>query len=103
MSVLDELPPGRTPIVTRRVPDERAEEVWDFVRAQVKQERQAYVVYPVIEGTKDDQPELDFPSDEPAGDRSASPNETCRTTRKKTDAELFPSAVQEANSKPGWD
>ena len=46
VSVLDELPPGRTPIVTRRVPDERAGEVWDFVRAQVKQGRQAYIVYP---------------------------------------------------------
>ena len=37
LSVLDELPPGRTPIVTRRVPDERADEVWDFVRKQVAQ------------------------------------------------------------------
>jgi len=59
-SVLDELPPGRTPIVTRRVPGERAEEVWEFVRKQVAQKRQAYIVYPIIEGTKDDQPELDF-------------------------------------------
>jgi hypothetical protein len=40
MSVLDELPPGRTPIVTRRVPDERCEEVWDFIRKQVKLGRQ---------------------------------------------------------------
>ena len=48
-SVLDELPPGRTPIKTRRVGDERADEVWDFVRKQVKAGRQAYVVYPVIE------------------------------------------------------
>ncbi|HEX4037429.1 MAG TPA: ATP-dependent DNA helicase RecG [Acidobacteriaceae bacterium] len=60
LSVLDELPPGRTPIVTRQVSDERAEEVWDFVRKQVKKGHQAYVVYPVIEGPKDDQPELDF-------------------------------------------
>ncbi len=60
LSVLDELPPGRTPIVTRRVSDERADEVWDFVRKQVKKGHQAYVVYPVIEGSKDDQPELDF-------------------------------------------
>src|SRR5258706_5649305 len=59
-SVLDELPPGRTPVVTRRVPGERAEDVWDFVRKQVAQKRQAYIVYPVIEGAKDDQPELDF-------------------------------------------
>lgn len=48
-SVLDELPPGRTPIETRRVSDERAEEVWQFVRKQVSAGRQAYVVYPVIE------------------------------------------------------
>src|ERR1700675_2165784 len=35
LSVLDELPPGRTPVVTRSLPDERAPEVWDFVRKQV--------------------------------------------------------------------
>jgi ATP-dependent DNA helicase RecG len=59
-SVLDELPPGRTPIVTRRVAGERQEDVWEFVRKQVAQKRQAYIVYPIIEGAKDDQPELDF-------------------------------------------
>ncbi len=48
-SVLDELPPGRTPITTRRVSDERADEVWQFVRKQVAAGHQAYVVYPVIE------------------------------------------------------
>ncbi|HVW76269.1 MAG TPA: ATP-dependent DNA helicase RecG [Alloacidobacterium sp.] len=66
LSVLDELPPGRTPIVTRQVSDERAEDVWKFVREQVARGHQAYVVYPVIEGAKDDQPELDFapPEDE---------------------------------------
>jgi ATP-dependent DNA helicase RecG len=49
VSVLDELPPGRTPVITRSVPDERAPEVWDFVRKQVAAGHQAYVVYPVIE------------------------------------------------------
>ncbi len=49
VSVLDELPPGRTPIVTRRVSDERADEVWAFVRKQVAAGHQAYIVYPVIE------------------------------------------------------
>jgi ATP-dependent DNA helicase RecG len=63
VSVLDELPPGRTPIVTRRVVDERSEEVWGFVRKQVAAGHQAYIVYPVIEGSKDDQPELDFAHD----------------------------------------
>jgi ATP-dependent DNA helicase RecG len=63
VSVLNELPPGRTPIVSRRVVDERAEEVWGFVRKQVEAGHQAYIVYPVIEGSKDDQPELDFAHD----------------------------------------
>jgi ATP-dependent DNA helicase RecG len=63
VSVLDELPPGRTPIVTRRTTQERANDVWAFVLKQVKAGRQAYIVYPVIEGAKDDQPELDFPVD----------------------------------------
>jgi ATP-dependent DNA helicase RecG len=48
-SILDELPPGRTPITTRLVGDERADEVWQFVRKQVDAGHQAYVVYPVIE------------------------------------------------------
>src|SRR5712692_8801384 len=49
VSVLDEMPPGRTPILTRRVSDERSDEVWQFVRKQVAAGHQAYVVYPVIE------------------------------------------------------
>ena len=49
LSVLDQLPPGRTPVVTRRVSDERAPEVWEFVRKQVAAGHQVYVVYPVIE------------------------------------------------------
>jgi ATP-dependent DNA helicase RecG len=70
-SVIDELPPGRTPIVTRRTTEERAEDVWKFVRKQVAAGRQAYIVYPVIEGAKDDQPELDFPRDEEVEDLNA--------------------------------
>jgi ATP-dependent DNA helicase RecG len=70
-SVIDELPPGRTPIVTRRTTEERADDVWDFVRKQVEAGRQAYIVYPVIEGVKDDQPELDFAQDEEGEDEGA--------------------------------
>jgi ATP-dependent DNA helicase RecG len=55
LSVLDELPPGRTPIVTRRVSDERSSEVWDFVRKQVAAGHQAYVVYPVIEENEENE------------------------------------------------
>ena len=102
LSVLDELPPGRSPIVTRRVPGERADEVWGFVRKQVAQGRQAYIVYPVIEGTKDDQPELDFSHEEPEGGvRAASPSRKSSPKGKTT--ELFPRASQEAspNAKSG--
>ncbi|MGH9590505.1 MAG: ATP-dependent DNA helicase RecG, partial [Terracidiphilus sp.] len=46
LSILEELPPGRVPIVTRRVTGERANEVWEFVRKIVTRERrQAYIVY----------------------------------------------------------
>jgi ATP-dependent DNA helicase RecG len=103
-SVLDEMPPGRTPIVTRRVPDERADEVWDFVRKQVKLGRQAYVVYPVIEGAKDDQPEFDFAHDQPRSDQSGNeiPTQVPKSEgpgapgRGKT-GELFADGVKEAN------
>jgi ATP-dependent DNA helicase RecG len=59
-SVLDELPPGRTPITTRKVSDDRSDEVWAFVKKQVSAGRQAYVVYPVIEGSPSEQPEMEF-------------------------------------------
>ncbi len=114
VSVLDELPPGRTPIVTRRVPDERAAEVWEFVRKQVKLGRQAYVVYPVIEGAKDDQPEFDFAHDGPLFDQSGNQipsqvpksegpfdrlraNSGAPAIRKGKTGELFSDAVKEAN------
>src|SRR5580704_11138629 len=48
LSVLDELPPGRTPIITRCIADDQSPKVWDFVRKQVEAGHQAYVVYPVI-------------------------------------------------------
>jgi ATP-dependent DNA helicase RecG len=96
LSTLDELPPGRVPIVTRRMPGERAEEVWDFVRKQVAKGRQAYIVYPVIEGSKDDQPELDFSHDEGQPDAAASSTNRHRTTPKVKTTELFPASAHEA-------
>jgi ATP-dependent DNA helicase RecG len=97
VSVLDELPPGRTPIATRRVPDERSDEVWEFVRKQVKQGRQAYVVYPVIEGSSDDQPELDFSHDEDKASAEPLLAQAPKKTRKGKTPVLFPGAAKEAN------
>ncbi|MFZ3214280.1 MAG: ATP-dependent DNA helicase RecG, partial [Terriglobales bacterium] len=58
VSILDELPPGRTPVVTRRVSDERAAEVWDFVRKRIAKGQQAFVVYPVIEEKPEEESKL---------------------------------------------
>jgi ATP-dependent DNA helicase RecG len=49
LSVIDELPPGRTPIITVAVPDTRREEVIDRVRQACSQGRQAYWVCTLIE------------------------------------------------------
>ncbi|MGE5386013.1 MAG: ATP-dependent DNA helicase RecG, partial [Betaproteobacteria bacterium] len=49
VSVLDELPPGRTPIRTRLVSEARRDDVIGFVTAHVAEGRQAYWVCPLIE------------------------------------------------------
>jgi len=52
ISVIDELPPGRTPIETRWSGDTQLPGVWEFLRREIGRGRQAYVVYPVIEESK---------------------------------------------------
>jgi ATP-dependent DNA helicase RecG len=49
VTVLDELPPGRTPVKTRLVADSRRDDVVGFVRRHVEEGRQAYWVCPLIE------------------------------------------------------
>jgi len=49
VSTIDELPPGRSPIVTRKVSNEKRAEVVARVRAQVAQGRQVYWVCPLID------------------------------------------------------
>jgi ATP-dependent DNA helicase RecG len=49
VSVIDEMPPGRKPIVTKHATADRVEQVYSFMKRQIDQGRQAYVVYPVIE------------------------------------------------------
>ena len=48
VSVLDELPPGRTPVVTRLVPRARRDEVFARMRRLLDEGRQAYVVCPLV-------------------------------------------------------
>ncbi len=51
-SVIDEMPPGRTPIETRMTSEAKLPGVWQFVREQIARGRQAYIVYPVIDESK---------------------------------------------------
>lgn len=48
LSAVDEMPPGRTPVRTRIVPEEKREGLYAFIRAQAAQGRQAYVVCPLV-------------------------------------------------------
>jgi ATP-dependent DNA helicase RecG len=52
VSVLDELPPGRTPIETHLTSEPHLLGVWGGVRREVEAGHQAYIVYPVIEESK---------------------------------------------------
>ena len=49
VSAIDELPAGRKPIDTRVYSDKRRDEMLDFVKRQLREGRQAYVVYPLVE------------------------------------------------------
>jgi ATP-dependent DNA helicase RecG len=49
VSLIQDMPPGRLPIKTVAKGESRRDEVYEFVRGQLAQGRQAYVVYPLIE------------------------------------------------------
>ncbi len=51
-SVIDELPPGRKPVKTVHVTEQNRLRVLGFIREQIAQGRQVYVVYPMIEETE---------------------------------------------------
>ena len=48
-SVIDEMPPGRKPVLTRHVYDIKIDEVFNFIRQQIKLGRQIYIVFPLIQ------------------------------------------------------
>ena len=52
LSVIDELPPGRTPIETRIVYESGRGRVYEVIRDEVFRGRQAYVIYPLVEETE---------------------------------------------------
>ena len=53
VSVIDELPPGRTPVRTYIVPERKLDGLYGFVRARVNEGRQAYFVCPLVEDSEE--------------------------------------------------
>ena len=49
VSVIDELPPGRKPVLTQHVFDRSLPSLYDSIRRQIRQGRQVYIVFPLIE------------------------------------------------------
>ena len=52
LSIIDELPPGRKDVITVHRKDKNRLKVFGFIRDQIKQGRQIYIVYPLIEESK---------------------------------------------------
>jgi ATP-dependent DNA helicase RecG len=49
ISVIDEMPPGRTPVTTRWLDESQLPAAWESIRREIAAGRQAYILYPVIE------------------------------------------------------
>jgi len=49
VSTIDELPKGRTPILTRVTHEGKRSRIYQFIQDQVREGRQAYIVYPLVE------------------------------------------------------
>ncbi len=54
LSVIDEMPPGRQPILTRWLKPTERERAYAFIRRQVEAGRQAFIIYPLVEGDDDE-------------------------------------------------
>ena len=49
VSIIDELPPGRKPVATRHLLDSNMTTIYDGIRQQIREGRQVYIVFPLIE------------------------------------------------------
>ena len=52
ISVIDEMPAGRTPIKTKWLTSSQRERAYDFIRRQAASGRQAFIIYPLVEETE---------------------------------------------------
>ena len=82
VSVIDQLPPGRTPIATYVVREDKRQRMYGFVRKQVEEGRQAYIICPAVE----ENPDAALPGEEsPALNLKA-----VKTYAEKLQKEVFP-------------
>lgn len=49
VSVIDQLPPGRKPVTTRKYTERHRQQAYQLIKKEIEQGRQAYIVYPLIE------------------------------------------------------
>jgi ATP-dependent DNA helicase RecG len=80
ISVIDEMPPGRTPVKTKWLTSAQRERAHDFIRRQVAAGRQAFIVYPLVEES-----EHMFRQAQHGGEAKAAVDEHARLQR-----EVFP-------------
>ena len=82
VSVIDQLPPGRTPIATYVVREDKRQRMYGFVRRQVAEGRQVYIICPAVE----ENPDAALPGEEsPALNLKA-----VKTYAEKLQREVFP-------------
>jgi len=82
VSVIDQLPPGRTPIATYVVREDKRQRMYNFVRKQVAEGRQVYIICPAVE----ENPDAALPGEEsPALNLKA-----VKTYADKLQREVFP-------------
>jgi len=57
LSIIDEMPPGRQPVLTRWLKPVERERAYAFIQRQVEAGRQAFIIYPLVEGEDENQQE----------------------------------------------
>ena len=86
VSVIDELPPGRTPVETYVVREDKRARMYNFVRRLVGEGRQVYIICPAVEeNTEGGMQTAEWEGDGPALDLKA-----VTTYAKKLQTEVFP-------------